>query len=145
MQETMLQIRGIFILKNKWNNKHFHFSSHIWPTNVIMKRSTTKHVKLTKKKKNITTIWYYKYYLICTSVIVHYNYCYRQKAKKLKTAAEETMAKCAKYSPQVHKLRKRSSEQNVARQKSTASVGKSLSREDRQQMYKLRGSGDNTI
>lgn len=34
----------------------------------------------------------------------YHHYCYRQKAKKLKTAAEETMA-CAKYSPQVHKLR----------------------------------------
>lgn len=90
----------------------------------------------TKKKKNITRIRYNKYYLICTSYIVYHNYCYRQKAKKLKTAAEKIMA-CAKYSPQVHKLRKLWSEPNLTRQKSNAFVGKSLSLEDRQQIYKL--------
>lgn len=98
----------------------------------------------TKKKQNkkiyTTTVQYNKYYLICTSVIVYYNYCYRQKAKKLKTAAEETMA-CAKYSPQVHKLRKLWSEQNLARQKSTAFVGKSLSHEDRANLQAAREWG----
>lgn len=44
---------------------------------------------------------------------------------------------CAKYSPQVHKLRKLWSEPNLTRQKSDAFVGKSLPHEDRQQIYKL--------
>lgn len=40
---------------------------------------------------------------------------------------------CAKYSPQVHKLRTLCAEQNLAGQKSTAFLGKSRSHEDRRQ------------
>lgn len=106
-----------------------------------MKKQYYKTCQIKKKKKKeqqkITRIQYNKYYLICTSIIVcYYNYCYRQKAKKLKTAAEETMA-CAKYSPQVHKLRTLCCEQSLVRQKSTAFIGKSRSHEDRWQIYKL--------
>lgn len=111
------------------NTSTFHPTS-VWLTNVIMKKQYYKTCQI--KKKNRTRIQYNKYYLICTSIIVYYNYCYRQKAKKLKTAAEETMA-CAKYSPQVHKLRTLCSEHNLVRQKSTAFVGKSHSHEDRRQ------------
>lgn len=86
----------------------------------------TCQIKKRKTKQNRTRIQYNKYYLICTSVIVYYTVVivYRQKAKKLKTAAEETMA-CAKYSSQVHKLRTARSEQDHVRRKSTAFVGKS--------------------
>lgn len=118
------------------------FIPHLfWLTNVIMKKQYYKTCQIKKKKKKtkqqkITRIQYNKYYLICTSIIVYYNYCYRQKAKKLKTAAEETMA-CAKYSPQVHKLRTLRCGQSLVRQKSTAFIGKSRSHEDRWQIYKL--------
>ena len=40
-KETGIQIRNIFILKNKWNNEHFHFSSHIC---LIDKRNHEKAV-----------------------------------------------------------------------------------------------------
>lgn len=108
-RDTELQIRNIFILKNKQNNEHFHFSSHICLIDkrnhekAVLQNMSNKKTKTNKKQEleySITST-----ILICTSVIVYYNYYhYRQKAKKLKTAAEETMA-CAKYSPQVHKLR----------------------------------------
>lgn len=73
--------------------------------------------KKQKQKQNRPRIQYNKYYLICTSIIVYYNYCYRQKAKKLKTAAEEETMACAKYSPRVHKLRTLCSEQSLIRRK----------------------------
>lgn len=53
---------------------------------------------MSNKEKNKTKR-YNKYYLLCTSTIVYYNYFYRQRQRKLETAAEVTMA-CAKHSPQ---------------------------------------------
>lgn len=47
----------------------------------------------TKKQNNITIIRYLQ------ALEFINNYCYRQRQRKLETAAEETMA-CAKYPPQ---------------------------------------------
>lgn len=85
---------GCFIKKP--NNKHSLFSSYLIDKCVIMKKEYYKN--MSNKEKNKTER-YNKYYLICTSTIVYYNYFYRQRQQKLETAAEETMA-CAKHSPQ---------------------------------------------
>lgn len=96
------------------NTSTFHPTS-VWLTNVIMKKQYYKTCQIKKNSTkeleyNITsTIWY-----VQASSFAYYKYRYRQKAKKLKTAAEETMA-CANYSPQVHKLWTLCSEQKLLR------------------------------